>query len=217
VGVRVVEILRGFLNIIGQVMMPRLALAGESISEIRRLSAVAVSLLALISVPITVGLIATAQHLVPWLFGAKYSADSGLLRWMALYLLTAPAASLFAGTILFSLGRHRAYFHATLGGAVASVLLYFALTPTLGMKGAALAFVLAEAVVAAIALLSLPEIYESWKNPALTVSIRSALVMLIAVKLASTYTSQAVVVITIGAAVYFATCGRFFRKLLLEF
>jgi len=217
VGVRVVEILRGFLNIIGQVMMPRLALAAESISEIRRLTTFAVSFLALISVPVTVGLMATAQLFVPWLFGAKYSADSGLLRWMAPYLITAPAASLFAGTILFSLGRHRAYLKATAGGAMASVLLYLVLTPSLGLKGAALAFVLAEAVVATIALLSLPEIYDSWKNPALTVSVRSALLMLIVVRLANTYTTQGFIVIAIGAAVYVASCGRFFRKLLVEF
>ncbi|HZP63866.1 MAG TPA: oligosaccharide flippase family protein [Terriglobales bacterium] len=217
VAVRVVEILRGFLNIIGQVMMPRLALAAESTTEIRRLSTFAVSFLALISVPVTVGVMATSQLVVPWLFGAKYRADAELLRWIAPYLITAPAASLFAGTILFSLGRHRAYLSSTLAGALASVVLFFALTPSLGIKGAALAFVLSEAVVATTAALSLPEIYESWKNPALTISLRSALLMLIAVKLANTYTTQAVLIIAIGAAVYFASCGRFFRKLLIEF
>ncbi|HXZ31946.1 MAG TPA: oligosaccharide flippase family protein [Terriglobales bacterium] len=214
--VRFVELLRGFLIIILQVLMPRIAAAAESAAELRRLARYATSVIAIFSVPLTVGLIGTAHLLVPWVMGTKYLADVPLLQWMAPYLITAPAASLFSGTILFAMGRHRAYLASTAGGALAGAFLYLTLIPMFGLRGAALAFVMAELVVAAIALAKIPELHGSWKNAVLWISPASALLMVFAIRVANTYTSQATVVVFVGACVYMASCGWFVRRLFFE-
>ena len=214
--VRLVDILRGFVVIVLQVLMPRMALSAQSGAGLRRLGRFALVAIAIVSIPLALGLIGTAHLVVPLVLGTRYLADISLLRWMALYLITAPAASLFAGSILFSMGRHRAYLLSTAAGAATGVVLYLTLTPAIGLKGAALAFVLAEIVVAGVAFAQLPELYDSWKNPALALSMACALLMLIVVKLANAYTSQAIVVISAGAGMYVMSCGCFARKLLAE-
>jgi O-antigen/teichoic acid export membrane protein len=214
--VRFVDILRGFIVVLLQVLMPRIAVAAQTEAGLRRLSRFALMGIAVISIPLTVGLVGTSHLLVPWVLGSKYLADVPLLRWMAPYLITAPAASLFCGTILFAMGRHRAYLASTAGGAVAGSLLYFALIPALGLRGAALALVLAELVVAALAALRIPEISGLWKNPVFAVSLASASLMFVAIKVANSYTSQAIVVITVGASIYLMGCGWFVRKLIVE-
>ncbi len=211
--VRLVDILRGFVIIVSQVLMPRIA-AAESLAQLRRLARIATSLIAMLSVPLAAGLIGTAHLLIPWVLGAKYVADVPVLQWMAPYLITASAASLFAGTILFALGRHRAYLASTAAGAVIGSILYFTLVPSLGLTGAALAFVLAELVVAAMAWVKIPELHGTWQNPMLSVSFGSAALMFLAIKLANTYTSQIIVLVSVGACVYIMSCGWYVRRLL---
>jgi O-antigen/teichoic acid export membrane protein len=214
--VRFVDILRGFIVVLLQVLMPRIAVAAQTEAGLRRLARFALMGIAAISIPLTVGLVGTSHLLVPWVLGSKYLAAVPLLRWMAPYLITAPAASLFCGTILFAMGRHRAYLASTAGGAVAGSLLYLALIPALGLQGAALALVLAELVVAVLAALRIPEISGLWKNPVFAVSLASASLMFVAIKVANSYTSQAIVVITVGASIYLMSCGWFVRKLIVE-
>jgi len=214
--VRFVDILRGFIIVVLQVLMPRMAFATQSGVGLRRLARFALVAIAVTSIPLTVGLIGTSHLLVPWVLGTKYLADVPLLRWMAPYLITAPAASLFCGTILFAMGRHRAYLASTAGGAVAGSVLYLTLIPAFGLPGAALALILAELVVAGIALISIPEISGLWKNPVLAVSLGSASLMFIAIKVANACTSQAIVVVSVGACIYLMSCGWFVRKWIVE-
>jgi len=215
--VRLVDLLRGFVIIVLQVVMPRMALAAQSTSELRRIARLAFAIIAVVSIPLAVGLMSTSQIVVPLVLGAKYHADVSLIRWMALYLITAPAASLFAGTILFSMGRHRAYLAATAAGAVAGVLLYVILIRTLGLVGAGLAFVLAEVVVAATGYRLLPpEVRDACKSPLLGVALAATLPMFVAVRMASCYTTQIFVVVAAGGAAYLVTCGWFIRKTLGE-
>ena len=214
--VRFVDIVRGFIIVLLQVLMPRIAVAAETGAGIRRLARFALMAIAVISIPLTVGLIGTSHLIVPWVLGPKYLADVPLLRWMAPYLITAPAASLFCGTILFAMGRHRAYLASTAGGAVAGLLLYLTLIPVLGLRGAALAFVFAELVVAGIAIIRIPEISGLWKNPVFAVSLASAILMFAGIRVANSYTSQAIVVISVGAGIYLMSCGWFVRRLIME-
>jgi O-antigen/teichoic acid export membrane protein len=210
--VRFVDLLRGFVIIVLQVLMPRMALAIESGAGLRRLSRFALAVIVTVSTPLCIGLIVTAPLVVPLVLGKQYLADIVLLRWMAPYLITAPAASLFSGTILFAAGRHRAYLASTAAGALFGAVLYFTLTPGLGLIGAAVAFVLAEVAVAAVAVFKIPELWDSWRNPAIAISLSSALLMLIAVRVANAYTSQAVAVIAAGGAVYLVCCAWLMKR-----
>jgi len=214
--VRLVDLLRGFVIIVLQVLMPRMALSAKSTTELRRLARIALAVTAVVSIPLAVGLMSTAHLIVPWVLGAKYLADVHLIRWMALYLITAPAASLFAGTILFSMGRHRSYLAATASGAVAGVLLYLALIPAFGLIGAGLAFVLAEVVVAGTGYALLPrELRDSWKNPLVAVSLAAALLMFVVIRVVNAQTTHVPTVVLVGVATYVLSCGWFIRKRLV--
>ncbi|HXY02120.1 MAG TPA: oligosaccharide flippase family protein [Terriglobales bacterium] len=209
---RFVDIVRGFIITFCQVLLPRIA-AAESAAQLRRLARLATSTVAVVSIPLTLGLIGTAHLVVPWVLGKNFLAAVPVLEWMAPYLITASAASLFCGTILFGLGRHRAYLASTAAGAAAGTLLYFTLTPAFGLPGAAFALVFAELAVAAVAVGSIPELHDSWKNPVLRVASGSALLMLLAIKVTNVYTSQIFVVLFVGASVYVMSCGWYVRRL----
>lgn len=214
---RFVDLLEQFVTPVLYVLTPRMALAAKSGVAPKRLSRFAVAVVALISIPLTAGLISTAHLLVPWILGARYLPDISLLKWMSPYLITTPAASLLAGTILYAMGRHRAYLMSTAGGAVAGVLLYLTLIPALGLTGAALAFVLAEFFVAAIAYTLLPrELRDLWKNPMVGIALAGTMLMVIAVRIVNAHSSSVAVVVSVGVLVYIASCGWFVRKWLRE-
>jgi polysaccharide transporter, PST family len=215
--VRFVDILRHFVVVVLNVLMPRMALEAKSGPRLRRLARFAAGIVAIISIPFTAGLISTAHLVVPWILGTKYGEDVPLLKWMSFYVISASAASLLAGTILYAMGRHRAYLVSTAGGAAVGVLLYLVLTPTLGLTGAGLAFVLAEVAVAAIAYSLLPrDLRDLWKTPVIAVALLAGLLMVAAVRLVANYDSQVLIVISAGAVVYILSCGWFVRKWLLQ-
>jgi PST family polysaccharide transporter len=211
--VRLLELLRGFVNTITYVTMPRLALASNSEENRYRVSRLALAAMAATSIPMTCGLIATSDLLVPWLLGANYSADASLVRWMAPHLITASAASLCSGTILYAMGRYRACLTATAAGAVGGVLLYVILIPALGIEGAGISFVLAELIVALVAFWQLPqEIRQIWKSPAVVFVSVAALLMAMAVKVGAGYAVRLPFLVAGGAVIYLAVCSWLGRR-----
>jgi O-antigen/teichoic acid export membrane protein len=200
---RLVDISRHFVLIVLTVLMPRMALAAKSEAGLGRLARFAFGIIAAMSIPLTVGLVATAHLIVPWLMGVKYMGAIPLLRWMAPYIITASIASLLSGTILYAMGQHRAYMASTCGGAVAGVLLYLVLITTMGLAGACLAFVLAEVIVAGIAYFLIPrELRSLWKDRLVGYAVLSSFGMLIAIRIVDTYTSNPMAVISVGGLVY---------------
>jgi len=213
--VRLVDIVRGLIVTFCQVLMPRIAVA-ESPEALRKLVRAAISVIAIASIPLTFGLIGTANLIVPWVLGARFMSAVPVLQWMAPYLITASCASLFSGTILFAMGRHRAYLASTTAGAVVGTALYMMMVPAFGVRGAALSLVTAELVVAATALSRLPELHGSWRTPLLWVAFGSALLMLFAIRVTTAYTSQIVIVLLVGGGVYMVACGWYVRRLLVH-
>ena len=110
---RLVDVLEQFVTLVLYVLTPRMAFAAKSGAAPGRLARFAVGAVALLGIPLAAGLMSTAHLLVPWILGPKYLQDIPLVRWMSPYLITAPAATLFAGTILYAMGRHRAYLMST--------------------------------------------------------------------------------------------------------
>jgi PST family polysaccharide transporter len=211
--VRLVDLMRGFVTTIVYVLMPRLAFDSQSLPSLKRTSRLLVAAMAATSIPMTFGLLVTANRLVPWVLGASYLPAVPLAKWMAPYVVTASAASLWAGTIVYAMGRHRAYFAATAGGAAGGVFLYLVLIPAFGLTGAGAAFVLAELLVAMIAFGLLPDqLHGLWKNPVIGVALAAAVLMAIAVRLGSMCSLRLLVLIPGGALVYAAACGWYVRK-----
>jgi len=215
--VRFVDLLRNFGNIVLSVLMPRMALAAQSRSGLRRLVQAAVSALAAISLPLLLGTLATAHLVVPWILGASYAAAVAPVRWMAPFLIVAPVASLLSGTVLYSLGKHRAYLVSATVGAFAAVLLALILVRPFGLPGACIAFVLPEFAVGATAYFLMPrDLRDLWKNPMIAVAAFAGLLMIAAVRLVNLYSSRPVLVVGVGAAVYLIASLLLGRELLMK-
>jgi O-antigen/teichoic acid export membrane protein len=215
--VRFVDILRNFVSIGLGILMPRMALAAQSQSGLRRLAHAAVSALAGISIPLMLGTLATVQLVLPWVLGTNYLPAVELVRWMSPYLLAAPMASLLSGTILYAMGRHRAYLTAGTAGALVAVLLSFTLGRRFGLPGICVSFVLAEVAVAVTAYCLIPrDLRDLWKNPVIAVATFASLLMLAAVYLTNYYSSQPLLIVAVAVVVYAIVSAMFGRKLLLQ-
>ena len=163
------------------------------------------------------GTIATAHMIVPLFMGKSYAAAVGPVRLVAVLLLAGPMASLLSGTVLYALGRYRAYLIAGGTGAATAIILSLALVRIFGVTGVCIAFVLAEAIVACTAYLLIPhELRDLWKNPMIPVAVFSGLLMIVGVHFANSFSSRPFVVVSAGAFVYLAVSVLLGRKLLLQ-
>src|SRR5579872_73621 len=215
--IRFVDLLRNLVGIPLGVLMPRMALVAESRGGLRRLVDATVSALAAVAIPLMLGTIATAHLVVPLVMGKSYAAAVGPVRLVAGLMIAGPMASLLSGTVLYALGRYRAYFTAGTAGAVAAIVLSLALVRPLGITGVCIAFVLAEAVVATTAYFLIPhELRELWKNPMIPVAVISGLLMVVGVHFANSYCSRPFVVVAAGALIYLGVSTLLGRKLLLQ-
>lgn len=200
---RLADVLRNFLSIAQNVMMPRMAMRANSPGGLSRLTRIAASILVLFGVPLTVGALATAPAVVPWLLGAQFQPAVAAFRWIAPYLLTAPAAVLFAGTILYAMGRHQDYFFSALSGAITAVVLCLILPPLLGIAGACIAYVLGEFAVALYAFLRCPpDVRAAAITPVLPFAAIASLIMGVALGLALPLHLHPLALVGLGCAIY---------------
>jgi len=212
---RLADVLRNFLAVPQTVLMPRMALRANSADGLPRLTRIAASVLVWFGVPLTVGGVVTAPVVVPWLLGAQFQGAVHAFQWVALYVMTAPAATLFAGTIIYAMGRHRAYFVSTLAGAVTAVVLCLILPPLFGVAGACVAFVLGEFAVALCAfLLCPPRVRAAAKTPLLSVAVIASLIMGAVLWIALPKHLPPLVLIALGCAVYAISWAGIGRNLL---
>ena len=203
---RFVDVLRGFISIAHGVLMPRVALYAKAGAGLTRVIRFAVSSLALLSIPLAVGAITTTSIVVPLVLGKQFMGGVRAFQWVAPYVITASAATLYVGTVLYGMGRYRAYLVSTTAGAVSGVALYLALTPLFGVVGACLAFVLGEAAVAITAYsLSPPEIRRASRTPAIPIAAVASFLMAVAVLLAQRKI-HSLPVVALGIVVYLISC-----------
>ena len=212
---RLADLLRNFLSIPHSVLMPRMALRANTADGLPRLTRIGASVLVWFGLPLTVGGVVTAPVVVPWLLGAQFQEAVHAFQWVALYVITAPAATLFAGTIIYAMGRHRAYFVSTLAGAVTAVVLCLILPPLFGVAGACVAFVLGEFAVALCAfLLCPPQVRAAAKTPLLSVAVIASLIMGAVLWIALPKHLPPLVLIGLGCAVYAISWAGIGRNLL---
>lgn len=211
---RLADILRNFLSIIQTVLMPRMAIRANSVDRLSRMTRIAASMLAWFAVPLTVGGIATAPILIPWILGSQFQEAVPVFQWISPYMMIAPAAVLFAG-IIYAAGRHRAYFVSTVAGAVIAVILFAVLIPLFGLAGASIAFVLAEMGVAVCAYVQCPlEVRTAARTPVLAFAAVASLVMGAVLWGVLPRHLHPIALIGLGCAVYIFIWGAFGRHLL---
>lgn len=176
--VRLADVLKNFLAITQSVLMPRMALRASSPERLPQLTRIAASVLIWFGVPLTVGGWITAPVIVPWVLGPQFHEAVAAFQWVVLYVITGPAAMLFAGTILYAMGRHRAYFVSTLVGALTAVVLSLILPLLFGIAGACVAFVFGELGVALCAFwLCPPQVRAAAKTPLLRIALVASALM----------------------------------------
>lgn len=209
---RLADVLRNFLSIGQTVLMPRMALHASSPDGLSRLTRIATFILVLFGVPLAVGGIVTAPVVVPWLLGAQFKEAVHAFQWVVLYVIAAPAAALFAGTILYAMGRHRAYFVSTALGAVSAIVLYLILPPLFGIAGACIAFVLGEVGVALCSfLLCPPQVRAAARTPVLWIALIASLSMGAVLWIALPRHMPPLVLVGLGCGIYavvWVTAGR---------
>jgi O-antigen/teichoic acid export membrane protein len=217
---RLADVLRNFLSVAQNVMMPRMALRANSANGLFRLTRIAASGLVVFGVPLAVGGIVTAPVVIPWLLGSQFQEAVHAFQWVALYVVTAPAAALFAGTILYAMGRHRDYLFSTLAGAITAVVLCLILPPLFGVAGACIAYVLGEFAVALYAFLRCPpEVRSGANTPLLAFALIASLVMGTVLWFLLPKHLPALVLVGLGCAVYaiaWAAVGRNLLKREIE-
>lgn len=212
---RLADVLRNFLSIGQTVLMPRMALRAGSPDGLSRLTRIATFILVLFGVPLAVGGIVTAPVVVPWLLGAQFKEAVHAFQWVALYVIAAPSAALFAGTILYAMGRHRAYFVSTAVGAVSAIVLYLILPPLFGIAGACVAFVLGEVGVALCAfLLCPPQVRSAARTPVLWIALIASLLMGAVLWIALPKHMPPLVLVGLGCVVYVITWAAVGREVL---
>lgn len=212
---RLADVLRNFLSVTQTVLMPRMALRANSAEGSSRLTRIAASVLVWFGVPLAVGGIVTAPVVIPWLLGGQFQQAVHAFQWAALYVIAAPAATLFAGTILYAMGRYQAYFLSTLAGAVTAVVLNLILPPWFGIAGACVAFVLGELGVALCAsMLCPPEVRAAARTPLLSVAVIASLLMGVVLWAALPKHLHPLALVVLGCAVYAMTWVGIGRNLL---
>ena len=213
---RLVDFLKHLLGISQSVIMPRIAMVASSAPALRRIVRFALVTQLLLGLPIAIALLGTANVIVPFVLGEQYVESGRLLPWLAAYLVFAPAAILFSGTVLYALGKYRAYLISTATGAVVALVLYLALVPPMGLRGACLAFVFAELAVAVSGyMMSPPPVHEVWSHPLLWRVVLAAAAMGVILALGSHYMSPIPATILAGAA-YLVICGLLARRRIVE-
>jgi O-antigen/teichoic acid export membrane protein len=212
---RLADVLRNFLSIGQTVLMPRMALRASSPDGLSRLTRIATFILVLFGVPLAVGGIVTAPVVVPWLLGVQFQEAVRAFQWVAPYVIAAPSAALFAGTILYAMGRHRAYFVSTAVGAVGAIVLYLILPPFFGISGACVAFVLGEVGVALCAfLLCPPQVRAAARTPVLWIALVASLLMGVVLWIALPRHMPPLVLVGLGCVVYITTWATIGRNVL---
>lgn len=212
---RLADVLRNFLSVAQNVMMPRMALRANSAVGLSRPTRIAASILVWFGVPLAVGGVVTAPLVVPWLLGAQFQGAVHAFQWVAFYVITAPSAALFAGTILYAMGRHRDYFISTLVGAVTAIVLCLVLPPLVGIAGACVAYVLGEFAVALYAILRCPpEVRAAAKTPLAPFAVIASLLMGIVLWVVLPKHLPPLILVGLGCAIYVITWAGLGRSLL---
>ena len=213
---RLMDFLRHLVIVSQSVILPRVAVAASSAPALRRIVRFALLTQWLLGFPMAIALLGTANVIVPFVLGTQYVESVRLLPWLAAYLIFAPAAVLFSGTVLYALGKYRAYLISTATGAVVALVLYLALVPLMGLRGACLAFIFAEFAVAVSGYMMSPSpVHEVWSHPLLYRVVLAAAAMGVILALGSHYMSPVLATMLAGAA-YLLICGFLARRRIVE-
>ena len=166
-------------------------------------------ILLLLALPCAAGLLATAEYVVPLLFGRAFDPAIPTLRILSVLILIFSIAYFLGHIILTATGMEKMILRATVTGAVVNVCANFALIPVLKQDGAAIASVLSEAVVTVILLVHAKKYYilKFSRHYILTLTIALLAMLAVTFGLEQLITNRVwmiLFVIAVAGVVYFA-------------
>lgn len=141
-------LLLSVVNSISAVLLPRLSyyLSENRTSDFHRILRKSISIIFMISIPLTSFFILEAKDSVIILGGQDYSDASLCMQIIMPILLISGFSNITGNQILIPLGKDKCFMEAVIMGAVTDLLLNLLLMPTLASVGAAIATLIAECV-----------------------------------------------------------------------
>lgn len=146
---KLVKILITVVTAIGGVLLPRLSLyySKGDIEKCEQVVNKVFRIMLLLFVPCEIGLILTANIVMPFLFGESFLPAVLTLRISALLICTLGFSNLFGIQLLMTFGAERKLLICTVMGAVSNVIVNLILIPIFQQNGAAVASVISETIV----------------------------------------------------------------------
>lgn len=131
------------------VVIPRLSQFKETKQwdEINQLNNKSLSVVAFLSIPITIGIILIAPSFVPLFFGEQFIGAILPLQIMALVVIIIGLSNLTGQQILVALGYDKCFLYSVLVGTFSNICFNLVLIPIYGAIGATIASVISETLV----------------------------------------------------------------------
>ncbi len=207
---KLVKILITVVTAIGGVLLPRLSFyySKGDIKKCEQIVNKVFRIMLLLFVPCEIGLILTANIVMPILFGLSFIPAVTTLRISALLICTLGFSNLFGTQLLMTFGAERRLLLCTIMGAVSNVIINLGFIPLFQQNGAAIASVISETIVTLMTV-----VYSSKyikirlsKHYIFCLSISSTVMMvvvMIVMNMPMNHLIQLVVAIIAGAVSYF--------------
>lgn len=135
-------------------------------------------ILLLLALPCTLGLLLTAEDVVPLLFGVEFAPAVSTLRLLCILILIFSLAYFLGHIVLTATGLERMILRATIAGAAVNVCANFVLIPMLRQDGAAIASVLSELAVTVILLWHARKFYKLKLGRHYMITVSAALALM---------------------------------------
>lgn len=146
---KLIRLLISVITAIGGVLLPRLSYYrnhGE-VDECSKIVSKVLNVLIYFFVPCEVGILLTADLIMPILFGDSFLPGVRTLRIASLLICTLGFSNLFGTQVLLTFGAEKKLLLSTIYGAVTNVCLNLFLIPLFAQDGAAVASVVSETIV----------------------------------------------------------------------
>lgn len=209
---KIINICLGFINALGQVMLPKSAnlIANGKIEESNRLIVKSFNFSSLFCAAMVFGIIGVADVFVPVFFGMEFLTTIWIMQLLAPNLFLLAWGNVLKTQLLMPRGRDKTYITATLAGAIVNVIINLLLIPSLKGVGAAIGTISAE-LISLLYILCAVKLDFCLKSVSTSLKyILSGLIMMViilVVKKSVTISIRGLIILVIiGALVYIVEC-----------
>ncbi|RCW44769.1 flippase [Halanaerobium sp. MA284_MarDTE_T2] len=148
---RLVKIILPFVVATGAVLLPEISKLKEknNYKKIRGYLRKSISIMIMISVPATLGLILLSDQIIPLIFGVKYKSVF-TLRILSPLLIVIGFSSVYGTQILLPFNKEKEFSLIIIFGAIINFTLNLFLIKRIGYNGAAISTLIAEVIIAVL-------------------------------------------------------------------